>query len=221
MPWACAITISVSGWHAVCLDVVNARTQSLIRRPLICLLLCLFAISVSSAQVLSDLAIPESELNAPWHRLREVLATVDAARVGEPQIKLALRRLQESLGPTQTGFENITYGLASKMEFAYEAAERSRDLGALLRENETAIKELVDALAIVHRADVQALLRSVETLRQWLIETQRLERDITQTIGSGSKNQIVALATMWWGASERIGEARAVIELLHAAKENL
>jgi hypothetical protein len=56
-----------------------------------------------------------------------------------------------------------------------------------------------------------ATQESLAALRRILEDKNRLERDVVRALGSGSKNEIQALASRWWAGAQSVEEVRGAV----------
>ena len=173
-----------------------------------------------SAAAQMNAAISDGELQDPWIQSQAVMRTLaDAVETEDDparraQIDRDLDVLERDLGELQTRVEGMAIGIASNIGYAYGAAEASRELALHVGKVEADLAVVYGGFGLAQRADAVAAQAAIAVLREILARERPFERDVTQAIGSGSKNAIQALAGRWWAASERIGEARdAVIAL--------
>lgn len=177
-------------------------------------------LAAASAAAQMDAAISDAELQDPWIRSKAVVSTL-ADAIGDKgdqakraQLDRDLDGLEGSLSELQAQLEKVAIRIVSKPEYSYIAAEDSRELARQIGKVEAGFAALYAGLALSDRADVLAAQAAIAALRELLSREHPFERDVTQAIGSGSKNVIQALAGRWWAASERAGEAKdAVIGL--------
>jgi hypothetical protein len=52
---------------------------------------------------------------------------------------------------------------------------------------------------------------SLASLQRLLADQHRLELDVIRAVGSGSKNQIEALARHWWNGAESVKSVREIV----------
>lgn len=177
-------------------------------------------LAAGSATAQMNAAISDGELQDPWVQSRAVVRTLaDAVETEDDPVRRAqvdrdLDALERDLAELQAQVENVAISIASNIGYAYTAEEVSRALAMTIGKVGSDFAVFYADLNVAQRKDVIAAQESIGTLEQVLARERPFERDITQAIGSGSKNAIQALAGRWWAASERIGEARdAVIAL--------
>ncbi len=180
----------------------------------------IISLAAGSATAQMNAAISDGELQDPWVQSRAVVRTLaDAVETDEDPARRArvyrdLDVLERDLAELQAQIENVAIAMASNIGYAYTAAAVSRGLAMTISKVGTDFAALYVDLNVAQREDVIAAQESIGALEQVLARERPFERDITQAIGSGSKNAIQALAGRWWTAGERVGEARdAVIAL--------
>lgn len=180
----------------------------------------LLLLGTGSAAAQMNAAISDGELQDPWVQSRAVVRTLaDAVETEDDPVRRAqvdrdLDALERDLAELQAQVENVAISIASNIGYAYTAEEVSRALATTIGKVGSDFAAFYADLNVAKRKDVIAAQESIGTLEQVLARERPFERDITQAIGSGSRNAIQALAGRWWAASERIGEARdAVIAL--------
>lgn len=171
-------------------------------------------LGAGSAAAQLNAAISDGELQEPWVQSRAVMQSLAEAVRSEAdparrtRIDRDLDALERDLADLQGKVERMAIGIASNIGYAYTAAEASRELAQKVDVVEADLASLYDGLDVTGRDDVAAAQASIEALKQLLLRERPFERDVTQAIGSGSKNAIQALAGRWWAAGERVGEVR-------------
>ena len=179
-------------------------------------LLAAFAPVTVMAQL--DQAVSDATLLDPWDLERAaVLSLPDgwAAHDAPPQLRsqldATLRKLDEGLTGFESQVETLITRLVGDPQFPYVAAETSAEMStqiATIREN---FDSLYAALMVQQRADVQAAQASLEALKTTLAQKTPFERDVQRALGSGSRQEILALATRWWAGAERaVGVRKAL-----------
>jgi hypothetical protein len=168
-------------------------------------------------------AIPTKELVEPWNRAADVIRSLrpsfDTLDEREKrQLDRELSELDKNLAELESQEQTVAIKIVSYPEFAYVVSESSDLLAEQLTRVENGFAGMLDALSVSGRADVSAMRASLNSLRQSLSNDKRLERDVLQALGSGSKNQIQSLAASWWEGSESVGRLR---EALANAKREL
>lgn len=180
----------------------------------------LLLLGAGSATAQMNVAISDAELQDPWVQSRAVVRTLAGAVESEDdpvrrmQAGSELDALARDLAEVQKGFEGMAIGIASNIGYAYIAAQASRELALEVGKVEADLAALYAGFGVAQRADAVAAQAAIAALREILARERPFERDVTQAIGSGSRNAIQALAGRWWAASEQVGETRdAVIAL--------
>jgi hypothetical protein len=180
----------------------------------------IIALAAGSATAQMNAAISDGELQEPWVQSRAVVQTLaDAVETEDDPVRRTqfdrdLDVLERDLAELQAQVENVAISIASNIGYAYTAEEVSRALAMTIGKVGSDFAAFYADLNVAQRQDVIAAQESIGALEQVLARERPFERDITQAIGSGSKNAIRALAGRWWAASERVGEVRdAVIAL--------
>lgn len=183
-------------------------------------MIVIIALAAGSTAAQMNAAISDGELQEPWVQSRAVVRSLaDAVETeDDPALRAQVYRdldaLERDLAELQAQIENVAIAIATNIGYAYTAEEVSRALAMTIGKVGSDFAALYADLNVAQRQDVIAAQASIGTLEKVLARERPFERDITQAIGSGSKNAIQALAGRWWAASERIGEARdAVIAL--------
>lgn len=181
---------------------------------------CAVLLGAGSAAAQMNAAISDGELQGPWVQSGAVVRTLAAAVESEDDPARSLQAghdldaLEHDLAQLQARVESVAIGIASNIGYAYIAEEASRELALNVGKVEADFAALYAGFGVERRADAVAAQAAIAALREILARERPFERDVTQAIGSGSKNAILALAGRWWAAGERVGEARdAVIAL--------
>jgi hypothetical protein len=177
-------------------------------RPVLALAAVLFA---GTAGAQWDQAISDNDLLDPWIQAKAVVIALPADRLSGVATRADLIELEGHLSSLRTELENTAISIAGRPEFAYDAAERSYELSQKVGKVQQGLDALFAALAQSDRADVKSARESIGRLQKILAERVRFERDILNTVGSGSKNAIQALAARWWTAGDRVGEVGEAI----------
>jgi hypothetical protein len=200
-------------------------TQSLARTALLTFLALIVHVGGARAQM--DQAISGKEMLDPWVSAKEVVASLapllaSASRAASgSQLEGRLSRLEDELALLNRQMQDVAVKIAGNPSFGYQAPERALEMSSQIRVIREAFEPLFSDLGVSDRADVAAALGSMQTLQNALAERNRFERDVVGAIGSGSKNQIVALAERWWAASEGVADVKtAVIELRGQLPQN-
>lgn len=162
------------------------------------LTLVLGASGVAHAQ--ADPAIPESMLRDPWVAHLQVVGSLSEAR---PQSRDALTELEAALGEYERQVDRVIDRIVGDPQFAYAATETSRDLAQQLSQVHARFATVYGTLGIADRPDAREAQAGLDRLRQVLADERPFEKDVLQALGSGSRQQIVGLATRWWNGEER------------------
>ena len=169
-----------------------------------------------------DQAITTKDLVEPWDRARAVLLSLAHSldsfdEVHKRQLDRELGALDAQLSELQSQEEDVAIGIVSKPEFAYVAPASSHQLWKQVAQIGMSLTALFCGSTICQRPDVLGVQESVDTLRRDLSEKNGLERDVLQALGSGSRNEIQALAARWWEGSESVGKLREAVASLRRA----
>jgi hypothetical protein len=179
-------------------------------------LMVLAAIVQSSAAVAQlDQAVSDKDLLDPWSRTSAVVRSLPPLLEAQPgrqaQIDRELDQLDDGLSRLHAQLETVAVRIAADPSFSYDASLRSFELSTQVSEVGTSFDALSNDLSIGERADVRAARESIDGLRQILFRRNPFERDVLRTLGSGSKNEIQALAKRWWDAAEAVASVRDAI----------
>jgi len=160
------------------------------------------------ADAQSDQEIPEAALKEPWNQqltvLQSLSATITSANADvRSQLDNVLATLETALGEYERQVDRVIDRVVGDPQFAYVAAETSEALSAQLLDVHSGFAALYSMLGVEERTDVQAAQASLDALRKTLQAQVYFERDVVQALGSGSRQQIVGLATRWWYGEER------------------
>jgi hypothetical protein len=168
--------------------------------------------------------LSEAELRAPWEQhlvVLQSLSTLILGRSDAPQraaLANHLAALQVSLGEYETRVDEVIDRIIGDPQYAYVADKTSHDLSVQLDAVHGDFAALYAAIGVGSRADVQAAQASLATLAGVLRGKSTFERDLVSTLGSGSRQQIVDLATRWWKGEE---QAIAVKKLAAGYREKV
>lgn len=167
-----------------------------------------------------DAAISESALREPWARqlavLQSLAGTITSTSSAPERAQLddTLTYLQVALGELETQIDQVIDRIVADPQFGYAAAETSAALGAQVGEIHARFDALYAVLGVQRRDDVQDAQDALATLEQLLRRKAAFERDVLHVLASGSRQQIVELATRWWNGEERaIAVKKLVAEL--------
>jgi hypothetical protein len=180
--------------------------------------LVLVAILRSGAGIAQpDQAISVKDLVDPWGRAKEVLLSLAPAldTIGErdarSQLDHDLSRLDDELSALQSQEETVAIRIVSNPAFVYDVSLSSDQMSRQISLIGQSFDLLFSDLTVRQRSDVLAAQQSVESLRQALNDQNRLERDVIRAVGSGSKNEIQALAARWWAGAESVSSLREAV----------
>ena len=172
-------------------------------------LLAVILLRSAAACAQPDLAIPESVLREPWVRqlavLQSLSGTITSTSDAQDRVRLddLLTYLQVTLGEFEVQVDQVIDRIVGDPQFSYVAAEASQTLGTQLTEIHERFDALYAALGVRQREDVRVAQASLDALRKLLRDKVAFERDVLRALGSGSRQQIVELATRWWNGEER------------------
>lgn len=170
----------------------------------------------------SKRAIPESTLREPWIlqlAVLESLAPAVSAADADTRFRLdpMLAALESALAKYEERVDRVIDRIVGDPQLAYVAAQVSQELSVRLAEVHAGFQSVYGVLGVGERADVRAAQASLEALRKVLESERPFEEDVLQALGSGSRQQIVGLATRWWNGEERaIAVKKAVGALARA-----
>jgi hypothetical protein len=175
-----------------------------------------------SAAAQSDQAIPEAALREPWDRhlavLQTLSATIAAADAGtRTRTAVALEALELALGLYEERVDRVIDRIVADPQFAYVATEISQALSMRLADIHGRFDILYSTLGVRERDDVLAAQAALDKLRIVLRDEVHFERDVGRALGSGSRQQIVELATRWWYGEERAIAVKKAVAALRQA----
>ena len=174
----------------------------------------------SSAGAQLSSAITESDLVRPWEQHLAVLQSVpdSATSAGEaaaaPGFNEALSSLEVKISEFEAEVTELINRLAGDPQFPYVVLDTSTTLSTRLVAVHTAFDAAYAAMGVAARDDARAAQASLDSLREILQKRTPLERDVVNALGSGSRQQIVALATRWWHSEEKAAEVRERVSKL-------
>jgi hypothetical protein len=189
----------------------------MIRLEAACSAIALIAmLSAGKAWAQLDQAIPAKDLVEPWDRAREVLLSLAhlfdvVDEQNRHRVERDLTALDDELSELESQEETVAIQIVSNPAFAFDVSLSSDRMSTELSEISKALDLLFRGLTISRRPDVLAVQESVDSLRRSLSDKNRLERDVLRALGSGSKNEIQALAARWWEGSESVGRLRETV----------
>ncbi len=173
-------------------------------------------LSAGKALAQLDQAIPAKDLVEPWDRAREVLLSrahlFDAVdEQNRQRLDRELSALDDELSNLQSQEETVAIQIVSNPAFAFDVSLSSDQMSTQVSKIGKTLDVLFCDLMVCRRPDVLAVQESLDSLRQGLSDKNRLERDVLRALGSGSKNEIQALAARWWAGSESVGSLREAV----------
>jgi len=161
-------------------------------------------------------AITETDLTAPWthaaaavQSLVPVSAKLSASQRAE--LDRQLSQLDDGLAKLQAQEEKAAIRIVAVPEFAYGASESSAEMSAQVAEISQRLGMLFRDAGLHDDANVRAMHASLATLQRLLADGNALEGDVIRAVGSGSRNQIQALAGQWWNGAESVGSVREAV----------
>jgi hypothetical protein len=164
-------------------------------------------------------SISQGEISQPWEQhlavlqsLSGLISQVDGAQAGA-RVSENLVMLEADIGEYGLAIEKFIYRLAGDPQFVYIAAETSQDLGSRLARVHARFDSLYLVLGVHEREDAVTAQASLESLRKIMHEKIKFENDVTNALGSGSRQQIMGVANRWW-----IGKLKSVEVQEFAAK---
>jgi hypothetical protein len=177
-------------------------------RPL--LLAGLLVANAAVAQI--SQAITDAQLTEPWTQARTFVASVPAGAAVDPE-KAArdARALGESLAVLRARLEDTAISIVARPEFAYDAAQASFDLSRDVGEAAARLDAWLQDFPPDTVAAASGARAGIARLQETLAQRHAFERDVLQTLGSGSKNAIQALARRWWTAAEQVDALREAV----------
>jgi hypothetical protein len=176
----------------------------------------------SAALAQLDQAVSDKDLLDPWDRTSAVVLSLPRLldAVVEPvqraQIDRGLDRLDEDLSRLRAQLETVAVRIAADPSFSYDVSLKSFEMSTQVAEIGASFEALSNDLSIGERADVRAARESIYGLQQILSRRNPLERDVLRALGSGSRNEIQALAGRWWNAAEAVASLRDAIAQVRA-----
>ncbi|MEO8040893.1 MAG: hypothetical protein ABI794_19150 [Betaproteobacteria bacterium] len=194
---------------------MNLASSKMIGTAALVALLC----GTGPATAQSDRAITQDVLRDPWVRALAVLESSSGPIAGakaDTHVRLdgVLEPLEVAIGGFETQVDRVIDRLVGDPQFAYVAAQTSHELSAQLAEVYSLFTALYTTLGVQDRGDVVSAQAALADLRDVLNAGSSFERDVVQVLGSGSRQQIVELATRWWNGEERaIAVKKRVAEL--------
>jgi hypothetical protein len=188
--------------------------------------LLLAGVLSAAAHAQGDASITETILRGPWEAHTLVLqsmapAILTASGMQRRALADQLSRVQVTLGEYETQVDEVIDRIVGDPQYGYVAIETSRALAAQLGEIGTGLDELYATLGARSRSDVQAAQSSLSALRDTLAGARAFERDLYGALGSGSRQQIVELATRWWKGEEQAIVLKQLVARLRAPLEGV
>jgi hypothetical protein len=188
-------------------------------------LLVLLLAWLEPAHAQGDAAIPEAALRAPWEQHLRVLESIpmQALPQGARREALAdgLAALQVSLGEFELQVDEMIDRLIGDPQYGYVAAEASSAMSTRLVEVHAHFAAVYRELGVHEREDVRTAQASLKTLQSMLQGKNAFERDVLGALGSGSRQQIVGLATRWWNGEERAIAVKKRVASMRQSVEGL
>jgi hypothetical protein len=163
-----------------------------------------------------DQAISDKDLLDPWIQAAAMLRALPPESVPAGAPREILASLEQDLSGLRADLENTAISIVGRPEFGYDAAERSLELAGQVGKVEQGMGALFAALGVSDRPDAKAVRDSIASLQNILSGRSRFERDVLNTLGSGSRNAIQALAARWWTAADRVNDVAEAIRTLGA-----
>ena len=182
-----------------------------------CTMVCVAILSWGEAAAQLDQAITDKDLVDPWSRAKAVVLSLagpidtSVAHQQREQLDRDLSRLEDELAALQSQQETVAIRIVSNPAFVYDTSVSSREMSTQVAEIEASFDSLLGDLMVRQRPDVVAMQASLAALRRILEDKNRLERDVVRALGSGSKNEIQALASRWWAGAQSVEEARGAV----------
>ena len=158
----------------------------------------------ASAQL--GIAISDDEMLGPWRQATALLGSL-AVVPGAPS-QSALKAFDEALAELRVQLENTAVHIVARPEFAYDAAQWSYELSGQVAKAGDALDAVLAATAVPDPGAVARVHESIQHLRDVLAGRSAFERDVLQTLGSGSRNAIQVLSRRWWTVSEEVEALR-------------
>jgi len=180
-------------------------------------MVCVAILSWGEAAAQLDQAITDKDLVDPWSRAKAVVLSLagpidtSVAHQQREQLDRDLSRLEDELAALQSQQETVAIRIVSNPAFVYDTSVSSREMSTQVAEIEASFDSLLGDLMVRQRPDVVAMQASLAALRRILEDKNRLERDVVRALGSGSKNEIQALASRWWAGAQSVEEARGAV----------
>jgi hypothetical protein len=106
-------------------------------------------------------------------------------------------------------------------QYSYVAAEASSAMATQLADVHAHFAAVYTALGVHEREDVRIAQVSLQKLHATLDRRDAFERDVLGALGSGSRQQIVGLATRWWNGEERAIAVKKRVASMRQAVEGL
>jgi hypothetical protein len=188
--------------------------------------LLLACVLSAAAYAQGNALITENMLRGPWEAhtlLLQSMAPAISTASGMQRRTLAdqLSRVQVTLGEYETQVDEVIDRIIGDPQYGYVATETSRALAVQLGEIGTSLDELYATLGARSRSDVQPAQASLSALRDTLAGARAFERDLYGALGSGSRQQIVELATRWWKGEEQAIVLKKLVTQLRSPLEGV
>ncbi len=170
----------------------------------------------NQAQAQWSSSISAGELLRPWEQhlavLQSLSGSISTLAKTQPgmQISADLLALEADIEAFGQEVDEFLNRLAADPQFVYVAADTSRLLSIRLGKVHTQFDSVYLALGVAQREDIVTAQASLEALRKVLHEKRKFENDVTNALGSGARQPIVALAVRFWNSKEKSIEVRKV-----------
>lgn len=158
-----------------------------------------------------DQAISDKDLLDPWIQTAAVLRVLSMEDATAAATGRRFVPLEEDLAGLRAELENTAISIVGRPEFAYDAAQRSVELSQQVEKVGQGLDAMFRELSVAARPDVKAARDSIAGFQQILAGRARFERDVLNTVGTGSKNAMQALAARWWTAADRVDDVRSAV----------
>jgi len=195
-----------------CINCKSIKTGFIVLGVVLC--------SSSPALAQWSSSISSGEIIEPWEQHLAVLQTLSGSisTVVDAQagVQLAedLAILETDIDAFGLEIDEFINRLAGDPQIVYVAAEISQALSIPLAKVHAQFNSVYSTFGIREREDVITAQESLDTLRKILHEKRKFENDVTNALGYGARQVIVALATRWWNGKEKSIEVRKAAENL-------
>ena len=187
------------------------RSKS-ITTALVAFVAVVFWHSPASSQWASS--ISEGEITRPWEQhlvvLQSLPGLISAVDESRTRARLAenLAILEADIGEFGLAVQAFIFRLAEDPQFVYIAAATSQEISMRLARVHVEFHSLYSDLQIHEREDVIVAQTSLDALRKIMEERTKFETDVTNALGSGSRQQIMGVANRWWIGMEKSAEVQ-------------